>query len=567
VISLKKPVDLAYGVDERPPLMVSGLVAVQHVGIVCVNLVYPLLLAREAALSADATGEMLRIGMFALGLGVLVQAIPVGRFGCHYLAPMVYASPYLAPGILAIQLGGLPLFWGMTIVAGLATVGFASIWHRLRILIPSELAGLVVFLVGATIGIAALRLMHKPDGSAAPTEAAITLLSIVVMIILNVWTKGRLRLFTILIGIVVGYAVSLATGVLPAQDLAAIAREPLFKLPSIQHMSWSFDLSLVMPFVITALAVAMTTTAVVTTYQRITDAEWVRPDMRTISQGIRGDGIGTIIGGLLCSFGQAVGPANAGLVAATGVASRVIAYPIAILLILAAVQPAFTTILTIMPPSVMAAGLLFPSAFIMINGVQIISSRVLDARRTIVIGASILTFLMVAQFPQTFSAAPAWIRPIASSPLILATVVALALNLIFRIGIRRSVELSISTGSHLLGEVDDFIERSAGGWGARRDFVVRLKPVVMQAAETVTDLCEPGERARLVMTYDEFDLEVILAYRGQQLVLLDFPPSRDEVMEPGGDIRLAGYLIKRQADNVRTWSANGETILQLSFRQ
>jgi xanthine permease XanP len=564
---MRKPVDFAYGVDERPPLMVSGVVAVQHVGVIAVNLVYPLLLAREAGLSADVTGDILRIGMFALGLGVLIQAVPIGRFGCHYLAPMVYASPYLAPGILAIKAGGLPLFWGMTVIAGVATIVFASVWHRLRIFIPSELAGLVVFLVGATIGIAALGLMHEPDGSAAPAEAAITLLSIAVMIVLNIWTKGRLRLFSILIGIVVGYVAALATGVLPLEELARIAREPLFQLPSIRHMDWSFDPSLVLPFVVTALAIAMISMAVVTTHQRITDADWVRPDMRTISQGIRGDGIGTIVSGVLCSFGLAIGPANAGLVAATGVASRVIAYPIAIVFMLAAVQPAFTGILTIMPPSVMAAGLLFPAAFIMINGIQIISSRVLDARRTIVIGASILTFFLVAQFPNTFSAAPAWLRPIAASPLILATIVALMLNLAFRIGIKRSVELSIARDAYQLGEVENFVERSARSWGARHDFVVRLKPVVMQAVEAVAHLCEPGERIRLFMTYDEFDIEVRFQYRGPQLVLPDFPPSHDEILAPGGDVRLAGFLVKRQADGAHTSTENGESILRLSFHQ
>src|SRR5262249_59634933 len=101
--------------------------------------------------------------------------------------------------------------------------------------------------------------------------------------------------------------------------------------------------------------------------------------------------------------GVAMGPVNAGLVWTTGVASRVIAYAIAAILLLAAVVPAFAGLLTIMPASVMAAGLLFSAAFIMINGVQIISSRVLDARRTIVIGAGILTFLQVAIFPATFA--------------------------------------------------------------------------------------------------------------------------------------------------------------------
>jgi NCS2 family nucleobase:cation symporter-2 len=307
--------------------------------------------------------------------------------------------------------------------------------------------------------------------------------------------------------------------------------------------------------------------AVVTTHQRITDADWVRPEMGTVSQGIRGDGVGTIVSGLLCSFGLAIGPANAGLVAATGVASRVIAYPIAIIFMIAAVQPAFTGILAIMPPSVMAAGLLFPAAFVMINGVQIISSRVLDARRTIVIGGSILTFFLVVQFPNTFSGAPTWLRPIAASPLILATIVALVLNLVFRIGIKRTVEMSIARDAYQVIDVENFIERSARTWGARHDFVVRLKPVVMQAAEAVSQLCEPAGRARMFISYDEFDVEVKFQYQGQQLVLPDFPPSHVEILEPDGDVRLAGFLIKRQADRAQSSTENGESILQLSFRQ
>ena len=81
----------------------------------------------------------------------------------------------------------------------------------------------------------------------------------------------------------------------------------------------------------------------------------------------------------------------------------------------------------------------------MISGVQIISTRVIDARRTLVIGMGILTFLLVAMFPRTFADAPYWLQPIVSSPLVLATIVALTLNLLFRIGIKRSVEMRIAT--------------------------------------------------------------------------------------------------------------------------
>ena len=440
---MKKPSDLIYGIEERPSLSVAIIIALQHVLAIAVNFIYPLLLAREAGLSTETAADMLRIGMIALAAGTVLQAIPRGPIGCHFLAPTVYASPYLAPGLLAINMGGMPLFWGMTIVAGLSLLVFAAFWDRLRTFIPPESAGLVVFLVGATIGVAALRLLHQKDGSIATGDAWIALLTLAVIIALNIWGKGRLRLFSVLIGIVIGYVVAAATGVIEAGKLHASRICRSSRCRASAHMAWSFDAKLIIPFAVTALATAMASTAIVTGYQRITDADWVRPDMSSISGGIRGDGVSTAIAGLVCSFGVAIGPANAGLVAATGAASRVIAYPIAAILLLAAVVPAIAGLLTVMPPPVMAAGLLFAAAFIMINGVQIVSSRVLDARRTIVIGAGILTFLLVAIFPATFAHAPDWVQSIVSSPLVLATIVALALNLVFRIGIKRSVELVI----------------------------------------------------------------------------------------------------------------------------
>jgi xanthine permease XanP len=361
--------------------------------------------------------------------------------------------------------------------------------------------------------------------------------------------------------------IAAVTGVMEADKVRSVAGLPLLALPGISHMAWSFDATLIIPFVVTALATAMASTAIVASYQRITDAAWVRPDMRSIASGIGGDGASTIIAGMVCSFGVAIGPANAGLVAATGAASRVIAYPIAAILVLAAVVPAFAGLLTVMPPPVMAAGLLFAAAFIMINGVQIVSSRVLDARRTIVIGAGILTFLLVALFPATFANAPGWVQSIVSSPLVLATMVALTLNLVFRIGIKRSVELVINQGAAQHDDLENFVERNAGGWGARRDVIARAKLALMEAVEAVMDASEPRQPIHLVMTYDEFDIAAKLVYRGKPLRLADVPPSADEIMGDGGHLLLAGFLLKRQADRVHSVSRDGQSLLQLQFRQ
>ena len=142
-----------------------------------------------------------------------------------------------------------------------------------------------------------------------------------------------------------------------------------------------------------------------------------------------------------------------------------------------------------MPPPVMASALLFTAVFIMISGVQIISTRVLDSRRTLVVGMGMMAFFVVSIFPMAFAGVPQWAQPPMSSPLVLATLVALALNLLFRLGIRRKVTMSIDPAAPDYEEIANFVERNAAIWGARRDVVTRVEFAVQQAAEAIVDYC------------------------------------------------------------------------------
>ena len=159
--------------------------------------------------------------MLALAVAVLLQALPRGPVGSRFLAPSIFTGVYLAPSLLAVKTGGLPLVWGMTIFAGLVEIALSRVWTRLRTFIPSETAGLVVFLIGVIIGLAALRVLlgEGTSGSVSGRDAAVAGLSLAVMIGLNIWNKGQLRLFCILIGMVVGYVAAAATGLLTLDDL------------------------------------------------------------------------------------------------------------------------------------------------------------------------------------------------------------------------------------------------------------------------------------------------------------------------------------------------------------
>jgi NCS2 family nucleobase:cation symporter-2 len=311
----------------------------------------------------------------------------------------------------------------------------------------------------------------------------------------------------------------------------------------------------------------MGVTAVVATYQRTTDADWVRPEMSSIRGGIFADGIAASVAGLLGTYGLTVSTANVGLVAATGVASRRIAFVIAAILAIAAAQPGVVALLTIMPPPVMASALLFTAVFITIGGVQIISTRVLDSRRTLVVGMGMMTFFVVSMFPNVFSGVPKWAQPPLSSPLVLATLVALTLNLVFRLGIRRKVTMSLDPATVDYHEVANFVQRNAAIWGARRDVVARVEFAVQQGAEAIVDYCQPSGPIEIEIGYDEFDIDVTFSYSGIPLELSAVLPTHDEILaSEEGARRLAAFLISQRSDKVRASANAGSATLALHFR-
>ena len=563
-----KPATLAYGLEELPPASVTWVSAVQQVGVCAIFMVYPLIMAREAGLPAHQIANILQLGFLVMAAAVLLQALPRGPIGSRLLAPSIFTGIYLAPSLLAVKAGGMPLVWGMTIFAGVVEMALSPFWTRLRAFIPPETAGLVVFLVGTIIGLAAFRVVldDSPTGVLTGADGIVVGCSLAIMIALNVWNKGRLKLFCILIGIAVGYLASGAVGILSLHDLNRGLNLPLFAVPSLSQISWAFDSSLVVPFAVSALASAMSSTAVVATYQRLTDAEWARPDMTSIGRGVLGDGIATTIAGLLGTYGVTVSSANVGLVAATGVASRVVAFAMVVILLVAALEPRIIGVLTIMPHPVMSAAMLFTAVFIMISGVQIISTRVLDARRTLVIGMGLLSFVVVSVYPTAFTQAPLWAHPLVTSPLVLATLVALCLNILFRIGIRRKVVAILDPSTSDVQQMTNVIERSAGMWGARRDVINRIEFTVMQTVEAVIGFCDPTGPITLEISFDEFVIDVVVSYDGVPLELPTHAPSAEEVMETeDGHQRLAGFLIRQHADRIGVPKSREHAVVRLHF--
>ena len=562
---MKKPAGIVYALEEIPPPLVTAGNAVQHVALISINFVYPLLIFRAAGMPTGSVAGSLAIGLIVLGVASLLHA--TRWIGSGFLCPATYTAAYLSPSLLAVKAGGLPLLFGMTLFAGFAEAAFSRLLNRLRPYFPTEISGLVILLIGISAGIAGLRLLLDASADAvAPAEWLVSCITLGSMIAFNVWGKGLVRMLCALEGLIIGYAISAATGLLGRQHIAGIESVPWIALPSFQHDHWSFDVTLVIPFMVACLAVAMKAVGTITVCQRMVDADWVRPDMRSATRGVFTDGISTMVAGAAGAVGTNTSTPSVGLASATGVASRRVAYAIGALFIVLGLAPKLAMLLAIMPRAVMVAALLFTIAFIIVNGLQIISSRLLDARRTLVIGFSILAGVAVEAFPSIAAEAHPSVAPLIGSSLVFATLVGLVLNLLFRIGSRRRARLTIEPDRIDVEAIEKFMVTQGAAWGARRDVIDRASFNLVQSIETITGSAVTRGALEVEASFDEFSVDVRVTYEGAPLELPEKRPTSEEILaSEEGERRLAGFMLRRFADRVSASERSGRATVLFHF--
>ena len=93
----KKPASLIYGVDDTPPPLVTALNGIQHVGVIAINLVYPLLIFRAAGAPVDLITNLLAIGMLVLAVGTFLHAHTAGR---RRLQPFLSDGAFVKYGLV-----------------------------------------------------------------------------------------------------------------------------------------------------------------------------------------------------------------------------------------------------------------------------------------------------------------------------------------------------------------------------------------------------------------------------------------------------------------------------------
>ena len=433
-----KPKGLIYGLEDRPPLRATLFAALQHLLAVFVAIITPpLIIAGALKLDLETTGFLVSMALFVSGVATFIQCRRVGPVGCGLLCIQGTSFSFIGPIISAGMAGGLPAIFGATIAGSVVEILVSRVLKYTRRIITPLVSGIVVTLIGLSlikVGITACGggEAAKAAGTFGAFEhVGLAALVLTVIVIFNRSSNAYLRMSSIVIGLVVGYIVAWAMGLVDfssVQSYGSVNVPVPFKYGV--SFNWSSIIALGLVYLITANEAYGDITA-----NSLISGQPVEGEkfMKRASGGILGDGVNSLLAGVFNSFPNSIFAQNNGMIQLTGVASRYVGYFIAGMLVLLGLFPAVGLVFSLMPDPVLGGATLLMFGTVAAAGIRIIASQEINRKATLVIAISLSFGLSVELVPEILSHLPETLRNIFSSGITTGGVMAILTNALIRI--------------------------------------------------------------------------------------------------------------------------------------
>lgn len=565
----RKPSNILYSVNEKLPLGTLVILAIQHASLALLFLVYPLVAAAEAGLSFEDTQMLITSCIIFMALATLIECLP--RAGAGLLLIQIPNMAHLPLAVQSMAAGGPALYAGMSLIAAVSQLTLSRFMGALRAVFPPEICGVAVTMLGVALAEPALRrvfnLAAESGGAALDLRyPLVSLVSLVIIILLAIFSRGLLRLFAVAIGAGVGWGLAAYVGVAPAPaetfSTLPYVDLPKLGLPGISFFSWA----LVPAAILTGIISAVDMLGTVVSMQRMDDADWRRADLAQAGRAIRANTVADMGAAVTGGFASASSSAAIGVAFATGTTAWRVGVVAGAMMLLATFSPRLIGALTIIPAPVIGAILIYAAAFLIVAGMELILSRRLSDRRIFTVGLAVLTGLAVAILPELVHATPDWMQPILESPLSVSTGVAIALNLFFRIGIRQEASRPVAPGDNPFLATTEFLERQGDLWGARRDVIAAAIPVVAEAVEMLLDTGVAEKGVEMRARFDETNFDVSLLYEGEAIAIPTHRPAPEDLLGDAQAVaRFVGYMLSKRADRLVLGKEGERQILTLRF--
>ena len=372
-----------YQLDGKVPLLKAIPFGLQHIlAMFVANLTPITLIGAASGLDHAQIAVLLQNAMFVAGIATLIQLYPIWKIGSRL--PVVMGVSFTFVTILSYvgTTYGYPTVMGAVLIGGLieGTLGLlAKYWRKI---ITPVVAASVVTAIGYSLFTVGTRSFGGgyTENFGSPQNLLLGTITLVTCLLFNIFAKGYWKQLSVLAGLIIGYLVALAMGMV---DLSGIFSGGYLSLPRLLPYFPEFNIGAIASVTIIFMVSAAETTAVVSggLGREIQTSE--------ISGSLACDGYASAISSLfgcppVTSFSQ-----NVGLVNMTGVVNRFTLMTGAVCMMLAGLLPPVGNFFASLPESVLGGCTLMMFGTIMVSGIQMISKAGFSQRNVTIVALSL----------------------------------------------------------------------------------------------------------------------------------------------------------------------------------
>ena len=362
--------------DKKLPLNKSIPLGIQHVlAMFAGNITVPIIVAGVFGQTPEQKIFLIQMALFVAGVATIIQTVGYKEIGARL--PIVQGTSFaFIPIMLPFKAAGLGAVFTAAFIGGIFQIFIGKVLKPIRHLFPPLVTGIVVLMIGFSLlkvgfmyaGGGGWLMNNKPEIFANANHLTVAASVFIVAIFFNLRGKGMASAASILIGIVAGFIVAAALGMV---NYGKIASASWFAFPmplqyGIDFVPGAIILMLFMSIVTTIETIGdISATTMGGAKREATDKE--------ISGGIMADGVGTAFGAIFNAMPNTSYSQNAGLVAFTGVVSRHVGTIAGIVLVLMGLFPKLGGIIAAMPESVIGGAAIIMFGMIVAAGIKLIS--------------------------------------------------------------------------------------------------------------------------------------------------------------------------------------------------
>lgn len=431
-------------VDEKLPLPQLAALGLQHVLVMYAGAIaVPLIIGSALKLTKEDTAFLIAADLFCCGLVTIIQSMGIGKVGIRLPMMMGVTFTAVAPIIAAGSTPGLGLraVFGGVIIAGIFTLLVAPYVSRLLRWFPPVVTGSVVLIIGISLMRVGINwaaggnpTIPGPNGPinnpayGIPSHIAISGIVLMTILFIIAWCKGFLSNIAVLIGIAVGFLITLASGQvnfvgMQSTQWVRIITPFHFGIPTVDVMTT------------VTLCVVMVVIMIEGVGQFLALSEVVeRPlEKDDIARGLRADGVGAIVGGIFNTFTYTSYAQNIGLVQVTGVRSRWVCVAAGVMLIVISSFPKLSFIAASIPQYVLGGAAMVMFGMVAATGVRILShvDFVENRKNAYIVAISLAMGMIPLVADRFFMRLPDLLAKFCQNGILLGTFTAVLLNVLF----------------------------------------------------------------------------------------------------------------------------------------